>query len=84
MAIISSILTLKLTASTSFVTRKESGVLSEQFAHDEPKAGGAAGAEPKRRVLYYVSVFSHLSSSLFHIAPMFERHMASPCGGSGL
>ena len=57
MAFISCILTLKLTASTSFVTRKESGVLSEEFAGGETKAAAtSAGAEPKRRVLYYVSL----------------------------
>lgn len=55
MAIVSCLLTLKLTASTSFVTRKESGVLSEDFAGTETKAPTGPSSEPKRRVLYYVS-----------------------------
>ncbi|KAI0775828.1 chloride channel [Trametes elegans] len=58
LAIISAVLTIRLTASTSFVTRKDSGVLSSTFATGdddrkltEPPAGGAA----PRKVLYYAA-----------------------------
>ncbi|KAI0358560.1 hypothetical protein OH77DRAFT_1494220 [Trametes cingulata] len=58
LAIISALLTIYLTASTSFVTRKDSGVLSSTFAtgNDDskltnPPAGGAA----PRKVLYYAA-----------------------------
>ena len=51
---ISSLLTIYLTASTSFSTRKDSGVLSSTFASgDDPKA--VTNAPPQaRKVLYYV------------------------------
>jgi chloride channel 3/4/5 len=48
-------LTIYLTASTSFVTRKESGVLSPNFAPQNTKDTPQA-VEPKRKVLYYVSL----------------------------
>ncbi|KAI0645812.1 chloride channel [Trametes meyenii] len=58
LAVISAVLTLRLTASTSFVTRKDSGVLSSTFAGGvdgqkltDPPAGGAAS----RKVLYYAA-----------------------------
>ncbi|KAI0075781.1 hypothetical protein K474DRAFT_1362018 [Panus rudis PR-1116 ss-1] len=57
MAIISSVLTIKLTASSSFLTRKDSGVLSEAFAEGEndQKITPVPGAEPKRKELYYAA-----------------------------
>ncbi|KAI0633238.1 chloride channel [Trametes polyzona] len=58
LAVISSLLTIHLTASTSFITRKDSGVLSSTFATGndgqkltDPPAGGAA----PRKVLYYAA-----------------------------
>ncbi|KAI0335116.1 hypothetical protein GY45DRAFT_1241346 [Cubamyces sp. BRFM 1775] len=58
LAILSALLTIYLTASTSFVTRKDSGVLSSTFATGndgqkvtDPPAGGAA----QRKVLYYAA-----------------------------
>lgn len=57
MAITSSLLTIYLTASTSFITRKDSGVLSETFAEDDDNGKvdpPVPGSEQKRRVLYYV------------------------------
>lgn len=54
MAIVSSLLTINLTASTSFVTRKDSGVLSESFPDADREGKTPAVPEPKRKVLYYV------------------------------
>ncbi|KAI0829819.1 chloride channel [Trametes gibbosa] len=58
LAVISAVLTINLTASTSFVTRKDSGVLSSTFASGnddqkltEPPVSGAA----PRKVLYYAA-----------------------------
>ena len=56
LAVTSCLLTTYLTASTSFVTRKESGVLAPDFPA-EPDSKRPTG-EPKRRVLYYVSLIS--------------------------
>ncbi|KAI0301011.1 chloride channel [Multifurca ochricompacta] len=58
LALVSSTLTLYLTASTSFVTRKDSGVLSPDFA--TPTGDGKTSALPsdhpvKRKVLYYAA-----------------------------
>lgn len=56
LATVSSLLTIYLTASTSFFTRKESGVLSPLFATN--KDGGEqrrTSAQPKRKVLYYAA-----------------------------
>ena len=51
----SCLLTIKLTASTSFITNKDSGVLSPSFgATDESKADDKPVPEPKRKVMYYV------------------------------
>ncbi|KAL1701528.1 chloride channel [Schizophyllum commune] len=52
LAFLSCILTLYLTKSTTFVTRKESGILSPAFEGDEPKDKPAA---PKRKVMYYAA-----------------------------
>ena len=41
-----------MTKSTTFVTRKESGILSPTFEGDEPKDKPAA---PKRKVMYYAA-----------------------------
>ncbi|GJF00679.1 chloride channel [Phanerochaete sordida] len=55
-AIISCLLTIHLTASTSFVTRKDSGVLSPAFAStEEVKAAEPALVDPKRKLLYYAA-----------------------------
>ncbi|KAG8987989.1 hypothetical protein FRB90_003038, partial [Tulasnella sp. 427] len=56
LAITSSILTIKLTASTRFVTRKDSGVLGPSFENDtdETKEVAQQGATP-RKVLYFAS-----------------------------
>ena len=54
-AIISSLLTIHLTASNSFVTRKDSGVLGPLFAGaDEAKDPNAVQPPQKRGVMYYV------------------------------
>ncbi|CCL98708.1 uncharacterized protein FIBRA_00712 [Fibroporia radiculosa] len=58
LAVVSSLLTLNLTASTSFVTRKDSGVLSPEFA--DLDAGvktlpAPARSEQRRKVLYYAA-----------------------------
>jgi chloride channel 3/4/5 len=58
LALVSSILTIYLTASTSFVTRKDSGVLSPDFA--SPDDDGKVSTPPpdppaKRKVLYYAA-----------------------------
>ncbi|KAH8108015.1 chloride channel [Cristinia sonorae] len=56
MALISCLLTINLTASTSFVTRKESGVLSDSFAESQEQLEAKTSeTEPKRRVLYYAA-----------------------------
>ncbi|KIP06962.1 hypothetical protein PHLGIDRAFT_71807 [Phlebiopsis gigantea 11061_1 CR5-6] len=55
-AIISCVLTLKLTASTSFKTRKDSGVLSPAFASDgEANKVVPSQPDPKRKVMYYAA-----------------------------
>ncbi|KIO28067.1 hypothetical protein M407DRAFT_72341, partial [Tulasnella calospora MUT 4182] len=56
LAVTSSILTIKLTASTRFVTRKDSGVLGPAFGPDgnETKEPVAQGGAP-RKVLYFAS-----------------------------
>ncbi|KAF9241627.1 chloride channel [Melanogaster broomeanus] len=51
-ATISSLLTIYLTASTSFTTRKDSGVLSPEFDNSN---GEHTASQPKRKVLYYGS-----------------------------
>ena len=54
-AIISSLLTIHLTASNSFVTRKDSCALDPSFADaDEDKDLDAVQPPHKRRVMYYV------------------------------
>ncbi|KAF9643360.1 hypothetical protein BDM02DRAFT_3191773 [Thelephora ganbajun] len=55
-AIVSSLLTIHLTASNSFATRKDSGVLGPSFA-DEGEVKGPNTVQPphKRRVMYYAA-----------------------------
>ncbi|PCH36064.1 hypothetical protein WOLCODRAFT_166656 [Wolfiporia cocos MD-104 SS10] len=57
LAVISSLLTIHLTASTSFITRKDSGVLSPDFADIDvdQKAAAVPAGEHKRKVLYYAA-----------------------------
>ncbi|KAI0275532.1 chloride channel [Russula aff. rugulosa BPL654] len=58
LALTSSVLTIYLTASTSFVTRKDSGVLSPDFASlDEDGKVSPPPSDPpvKRQVLYYAA-----------------------------
>ncbi|KAH9858448.1 chloride channel [Lenzites betulinus] len=58
LAIISAVLTINLTASTSFVTRKDSGVLSSTFASgndDQKLTDPPAGGSAPRKVLYYAA-----------------------------
>ncbi|OAX39995.1 hypothetical protein K503DRAFT_809553 [Rhizopogon vinicolor AM-OR11-026] len=50
----SSLLTIYLTASSSFVTRKESGVLSPEFDKDDDR-DQSNYLQPKRKVLYYAA-----------------------------
>ena len=54
LASISSLLTIHLTASTSFMTRKESGVLAPEFDKSDEQAQSSS-SQPKRKVLHYVS-----------------------------
>ncbi|THH28756.1 hypothetical protein EUX98_g5452 [Antrodiella citrinella] len=54
MAGLSSLLTIHLTSSDSFVTRKESAVLSTTLAESEESLKAKAN-EPKRRVLFYAA-----------------------------
>ncbi|KAG1816060.1 chloride channel [Suillus subaureus] len=49
----SSLLTIYLTASTSFITRKESGVLSPHF-NKSGEQTASSSSQPKRGVMYYV------------------------------
>jgi chloride channel 3/4/5 len=58
LALLSALLTIHLTASTSFVTRKDSGVLSPDFANAVDSKRMAAQVntpDGKRQVMYYVS-----------------------------
>ncbi|KAG1900670.1 chloride channel [Suillus fuscotomentosus] len=50
----SSLLTINLTASTSFVTRKESGVLSPDF-NKSGEQNAPSSSQPKRGVIYYAA-----------------------------
>ncbi|KAF7965832.1 hypothetical protein HWV62_41252 [Athelia sp. TMB] len=54
LALVSCLLTINLTASTSFVTRKESGVLSPDFDRQDSK-GSSEHAAPKRKTMYYAA-----------------------------
>lgn len=56
LALVSCLLTIYLTNSTTFATRKESGVLSPDYhdPSDGPKHEGTEG-EPKRKVMYYAA-----------------------------
>ncbi|TFY83561.1 hypothetical protein EWM64_g445 [Hericium alpestre] len=58
LALTSCALTLKLTKSTSFVTRKDSGVLAPEFANEDGGAGvSATPASPpaRRQIMYYAA-----------------------------
>ena len=55
-ATISSLLTVHLTASTAFTTRKDSGVLSPQFDNTNNKQ---SNSPTKRKTLYYVCPRTH-------------------------
>lgn len=56
-AVISCLLTIHLTASNSFVTRKDSGVLGPSFAEaDEVKERDTVQSPQKRQVMYYVGI----------------------------
>ncbi|KAF9815592.1 hypothetical protein IEO21_04513 [Rhodonia placenta] len=58
LAVASCLLTIYLTASTSFITRKDSGVLAPEFAHidGDPKTVESPSAgEQTRKVLYYAA-----------------------------
>jgi chloride channel 3/4/5 len=55
LAVTSCLLTIYLTKSTTFITRKESGVLAPDFV--EPSEASKTPdplVEPKRKVMYYV------------------------------
>ncbi|KAG2146391.1 chloride channel [Suillus bovinus] len=54
LASISSLLTIYLTASTSFITRKESGVLSPAFNKSGAHTASSS-SQPKRGVIYYAA-----------------------------
>lgn len=54
LAVISSVLTIRLTNSNRFVTRKDSGVLAPSF-DSEAKAEDAL-VQPKRKIMYFVSL----------------------------
>jgi chloride channel 3/4/5 len=72
------VLTIYLTASTSFSTRKESGVLSPNFATHDSKRSIPQDAEPKRKVLYYVSRVSR-----YQITPCHSDN-STQAAGSGI
>lgn len=57
LAFLSCILTIFLTNSTTFITRKESGVLAPEFSDPSEAKPGSSTVEPKRKVMYYVSFF---------------------------
>ncbi|KAG6903056.1 hypothetical protein C0995_007489 [Termitomyces sp. Mi166 len=81
LALISTLLTIYLTNSTTFVTRKESGVLSPDFP------GTAANlkdqtSNAKRRVMYYDLLYMDISADVFYslsqsVLP-FPLHLVSP------
>jgi len=54
LALTSCLLTIYLTNSTTFVTRKESGVASSPQLENKDASG--IQVAPKRKVMYYVSV----------------------------
>ncbi|EIN11917.1 hypothetical protein PUNSTDRAFT_61841 [Punctularia strigosozonata HHB-11173 SS5] len=58
LALISTLLTIHLTASTSFITRKDSGVLAPDFPendNDKPKPAQSDAPDPRRKVMYYAA-----------------------------
>ncbi|KAI6040276.1 chloride channel [Pisolithus marmoratus] len=55
LATVSSLLTIHLTASTSFLTRKESGVLSPLFMTNKHDEQQQSSPQSKRKVLYYAA-----------------------------
>ncbi|TFY62566.1 hypothetical protein EVJ58_g3780 [Rhodofomes roseus] len=56
-AVLSALLTIHLTSSNSFITRKDSGVLAPDFADadEDQKAAAVPAGEPKRKVMYYAA-----------------------------
>ncbi|ESK97097.1 voltage-gated chloride channel [Moniliophthora roreri MCA 2997] len=54
LALVSCLLTIYLTNSTTFVTRKESGVLSSDFDPDK-KLRGRSAVPPKRKIMFYAA-----------------------------
>ncbi|EPQ57244.1 clc channel [Gloeophyllum trabeum ATCC 11539] len=55
LALLSAFLTIHLTASNSFSTRKDSGVLGPSFDEEDKQHEALAVPEPKRKVLYYAA-----------------------------
>lgn len=56
LAVASSFLTIYLTDSTTFTTRKESGVLAPDFSKSDDNSNDqTTQTVPKRKVMYYVS-----------------------------
>ena len=57
---VSALLTIHLTASNTFITRKDSGVLAPDFADadEDQKAASVPAGEPKRKIMYYVCIVS--------------------------
>ncbi|TFK85536.1 hypothetical protein K466DRAFT_588014 [Polyporus arcularius HHB13444] len=55
LAVVSALLTIHLTASTSFVTRKDSGVLSSTFAGSDDTKAVTNPPPQARKVLYYAA-----------------------------
>ncbi|EGN99742.1 hypothetical protein SERLA73DRAFT_88360 [Serpula lacrymans var. lacrymans S7.3] len=58
LAVTSALLTIHLTASTSFITRKESGVLSPEFGNGKDTTSSPTSSpetQPKRKLMYYAA-----------------------------
>ncbi|TFK44756.1 voltage-gated chloride channel [Crucibulum laeve] len=55
LALVSCLLTIYLTNSTTFVTRKESGVLAPGFEGPHTKNQTSSASTPKRKVMYYAA-----------------------------
>ncbi|KAF8910368.1 chloride channel [Mucidula mucida] len=55
LAFVSCVLTLYLTNSTTFVTRKESGVLAPDFPETPRVKDPPSGAAPKRKIMFYAA-----------------------------
>ncbi|KII92590.1 hypothetical protein PLICRDRAFT_102840, partial [Plicaturopsis crispa FD-325 SS-3] len=55
LAVVSGLLTIHLTASSSFLTRKESGVLAPGFNDNNKDEESTVASEPKRKISYYAA-----------------------------